>query len=267
VAVLGIYLARVVRSGTRQFIVISMVLMAAALYFTYTRSALLALVLGLVALFLFLRTRIKGKIILAAMLLLIAFIAISGITEGHYLWGRAESIQEESSISRKILWQTGTAIAVDNPILGIGAYRFTEVSAQYSDKVDPSLLAWEQEQYWGYATLGSEAVHNDFLAVWVSYGTLALIAYLWLYFAILRNLLDSHRASTSRFIKGLSIGLAAALIGYAVNSFYHNAMGTLPLFWILAGFSVVAANLALRRQDETKTAKESMDIDLRGINE
>ena len=247
IAVLGLYLAKGVGSGVRQLTVVSIVLMAAALYFTYTRSALLAVLMGLLALALFLKTRIKGEIILVAMLILIVVVAISGIAEGRYLGGRSESGQEQSSNSRKILWQVGTAIAVANPILGIGAYRFPEVSVQYSDQVNPQLLAWEHEQYWGYSTLGSEAVHNDFLGMWVSYGTLALIAYVWLYFVVLRNLLDSYRSSKDSFIKGLSVGLAAALVAYAANSFYHNTMATFPLFWILAGFSVVIAKLALKK--------------------
>lgn len=247
--VLGVYLVRGVELGIRRLMVASMVLMAAALYFTYTRSALLAVVLGLVALFLFLRTRIKGEIILAAMLLLIAFIAISGITEGQYLGGRAESAQQQSSTSRKILWQAGMAIAIDNPILGIGAFRFTEVSPQYIDKVDQSLIAWETEEYWGYRSLGSEAIHNDFLGALVSYGTIALVAYLWYLLAVLRNLLDSYRLSTSRFVKGLSIGLAAALVAYAANAFYHNLAATFPLLAIIAGFSVVTAKLATRQKE------------------
>jgi len=266
-AVLGIYLARGVESGMRKLLIVSMILMALALYFTYTRSALLAVVFGLPALVLFLRTRIRGEIILVVALLLIATIAMTGILENQYLGGRSASGQQESTMSRKILWQAGLGISADNPILGIGGGRFREVSVQYTSSVDQSLLSWEQEQYWGYTTLGTEAIHNDYLGVLVSYGILALIAYLWLFIAILRNLLDSHRESTSRFIKGLSIGLAAALVAYGVNAFYHNTMQTLPLLWILAGFSVVTAKLALSSRNKPKTAKERLESDPRGTNE
>jgi O-antigen ligase len=223
-------------------------LMAPALYFTYTRSALLALLLGLVALALFLRTRIRGEVILAALLLFIGFIEVTGIMGGQYLGGRAESVQEESAISRQILWQAGVNIAIDNPILGIGGDQYAKISPQYAASVDPSLLDFEEERYWGYRTLGSEQVHNDFLKVWISYGTLALAAYLWLFFAVLRNFLDSYQMSRRRFIKGLSIGLAAALVVYGANAFYHNLIATIPLLWILAGFSLATAKLALERK-------------------
>jgi putative inorganic carbon (HCO3(-)) transporter len=243
-ALLGIYLVRGVNSGTKRLLVFSMLLMAPALYFTYTRSALLALVLGLVALALFLKTRMKGEYIMAALLLAVAFIEVTGIMGGQYLGGRAEGVQEESTVARQILWQAGVAIAMDNPILGIGGDQYKNVSPRYASSVDSSLLSWEKSQYWGYTTLGNEEIHNDFLKVWVSYGTLALVAYLWLFVVILRNFLDSYHMSKRRFIKGLSIGLAAALVAYGVNAFYHNLMTTMPLFWILAGFSLTTAKLA-----------------------
>ena len=62
--------------------------MGLALYFTYTRSALVAVVFGLVALVLFLKTRIKGEIILFALLMAIYIIAANGILEGSFLGGR-----------------------------------------------------------------------------------------------------------------------------------------------------------------------------------
>jgi O-antigen ligase len=243
-ALFGVSLTKGISPGNRKLIFISLVLMILALYFTFTRSALYALVLGGVALFLFVRTRIRGEIILSLLLLALILIQTTGIMEGQYLGGRSESQQEESSIARRILWQAGMAIALDNPILGIGGDQYTSLAPQYESQVDSSLLEWEQEQYWGYNTLGREEIHNDFLNVWVSQGTVALIAYIWLYFGILRNYLRAYRGSSNRFIKGLSVGLAAALVAYGANAFYHNLMMTVPLLWVLAGFSVTTAKLA-----------------------
>ncbi len=245
--VLSVYLARGVNSSTKRLLLLSLPLMALALYFTYTRSALLALLLGLAALVLFLKTRIRGEFILTALLVAIAFIEITGISGSIFLGGRSEGGQEASSISRQILWQSGINIAIDNPVLGIGGDQYRNVSPQYASTVDPSLLEWESETYWAYNTLGTEAPHNDFLNVWVSYGTLALVAYIGLFIAILRNFLTSYKVSKRRFIKGLSLGLAAALVAYGVNAFYHNLMATIPLLWILGGFSLATTKLALQR--------------------
>lgn len=252
---LGVYLVKGVKTNTRWLLLGSVVLIGLAVYFTFTRSALLALILGLVALALFFKTRIRGEIILATVLLGVGLIAATGITENGYLGGRSASAQEESSISRQILWQSGVSIAIDNLVLGIGGDRFQEVSPEYASDVDPALLAWEGEAYWGYSSLGALEPHNDFLKMWISYGTLALIAYIWLFVVVLRNLLDSFQASTTRFIKGLSLGLAAALIAYGVNAFYHNLFATMPLFWILAGFSLATAKLALKSQGHKQKAQ------------
>jgi len=243
---LGVFVTRGITSSNRILLLISMLLMAIVLYFTFTRSSLFALGLGLIAFPLFLKTRIRWDIVLIVFLVAVIFIDMTGMLSGQYLGGRSLEVQEESSISRKILWQAGIAIALDNPLLGIGGDQYTEVAPQYADRVDPSLIAWEKRQYWGYTTLGNEQVHNDFLYIWLSYGTVALLAYLWLYIAILRNLLDAHRKSKRRFIKGLALGLAAALVAYGVNAFYHNLMITMPILWIIAGFSMATLKLAQR---------------------
>ena len=253
-ALLGVYLMKGVKKYNRWLLPVSAVLIGLAVYFTFTRSALLALIIGVVALALFFKTRIRGEIILAILMLGVGLIAATGMFGDQYLGGRSATAQEESYVSRQILWQSGASIALDNPILGIGGDRFAEVSPEYASDVSPSLLAWEEEQYWGYSSLGTQPPHNDFLMVWICYGTFALIAYLWLYVVILRSLLDSYHVSTTRFIKGLSIGLAAALIAYGVNAFYHNLFVTMPLFWILAGFSLATAKLVSKSQGKKQKA-------------
>lgn len=255
-AVIGVLLARreEIRSNKR-ILLVSLVLMVPALYFTYTRSALFALLLGLVALVLFLKTRIRGEVILSGLLLGIIIISSSGVMESFSFSGRDEASQEESSISRKILWQAGLAIAMDNPVLGIGGDQYKTVSPQYIGSVDPSLLQWEESRYFSYRTLGSDAVHNDFLHIWVSYGTLALAVFVWLYFSILRNFLIAYQQSKDRFVKGLSIGLAAGLVAYSANAFYHNCLVTIPLLWIIAGFSLATVKLAVKGKGQAQISQ------------
>ena len=171
-----------------------------------------------------------------------------GVFEGTYLGGRSETGQDESSVARGILTQAGTAIALDNLILGIGSERFTEVSPQYVYRVDPALIEFEENRYWSYTTLGADEPHNDFIMMWLSHGTPALIVYALLYFIMFYNLMYSFRNSNNRFIKGVSVGLAAGLITYITNSFYHNLLATLPLLWIMAGFTMVTAKLAAKEK-------------------
>jgi hypothetical protein len=251
-AVLGICLLKGVQSDRRSLLWVAAVLMGVAVYFTYTRSAVFALTLGVVAIALFLKTRIRWEIAIFAVLGMLLFIEMTGVMENQYLLGREESGQEESTDSRQVLWQAGIAIAADYPVLGIGGDRFKIVSPEYASAVDSELMA-RQEQYWSYRDLGSLEAHNDFLGIWVSYGTLALVAYLWLLAAVIWTLHVAYVASKRRFIKGLSIGLAAALVAYVANAFYHNLMATLPLFWILVAFSLAAAKFAHERNGGSNT--------------
>ncbi|MBI4303185.1 MAG: O-antigen ligase family protein [Chloroflexi bacterium] len=249
----SIWLARGVTSGRRKLLFLFMLLMVPALYFTYTRSALFALGLGLIALVLFLKTKVRGEIIVAVLLLAVTIVETTGLMGGLQFGGRSESGQKGSALSRPILWQAGIAMAIDNPILGIGGNQFLAISPQYARAVDSSLMEWEEDRYWAYRTLGNQQPHNDFLNVWVSYGTLALVVYLWLYFVIVRNFVKSHRMARDRLIKGFALGMAAALVTYGVNAFYHNMMNTLPLLWVIAGFSLATYKLAAQEKTQRQT--------------
>jgi O-antigen ligase len=248
VVILTLFFTRGISSAHRKLLFLPMIPILLALYFTYTRSALFALGVGVISIFMFMLIRIRWEIILLIMVVLILMTQVLGIFQETYLGGRSETGQEESSVARGILTQAGTAIALDNPIFGIGAERFTEVSPQYAYKVDPILIAYETDRYFSYTTLGEDEPHNDFIMMWLTHGTPALIVYILLYFIMFYNLMYSFRNSNNRFIKGVSVGLAAGLITYIVNSFYHNLLVTLPLLWIMAGFTLVTAKLAAKEK-------------------
>jgi O-antigen ligase len=96
--------------------------------------------------------------------------------------------------------------------------------------------------------LGKEAPHNDFLRVWLSFGTPALLAFLWAFVGILRNFFDSYQQSSRRFLKSFALGCFAAMMAYAVNAATHNLMDSVSLLWILGGLSIATTKLALSKQ-------------------
>ncbi len=240
--ILAILIVEGIKKENRRLL-LPAVLMLPALYLTYTRSALFALFFGLVALFLFLKTRIRGEIIMLAILGVTIYLSASGFIDNFSFGARSEENQEASSVTRKILWQTGLAIAMDNPVLGIGGAQYKELSLEYTSAIDPSLL---EDRYWTYQTLGlgEFQIHNDFLRMWVYYGTIALVVFLWIFLVIMRNCIESFRTSKRKFIKGLSVGLAAGLISYSINAFYHNVLADFSLLWLIAGFSLATIKLA-----------------------
>jgi O-antigen ligase len=241
----------------RLLLATSMILMLAATYFTYTRSALVALALAAGSLVLFLKSKIRWGITLVLIFVGIFTIVQTDVLDNKFFGSRTARSQLESSISRSILWQAAVGAALDNPLLGIGAGQFISVSTEYSSSVDPSLLEWEKNRYWNWSTLGSYEPHNDFLTVWVSYGTIALVFYFWIHFGIMKICFLSFRRSKNRFIKGLSLGLAAALVTWVVNSFYHNITSTLPLLWMIAGFSLAAMKMACKEKVNSSKAVDA----------
>jgi O-antigen ligase len=252
VVLLAIIIYRSLSRGKNALLAIPLVPMFLSLYFTYTRSAIFAVGYAVLSLFLFMKAKSKWWITLVITFIILVLLANSDILSGATISGRSESVQEESSVARAILWQAGLAIAIENPMLGIGGGQFTTVSPQYTNKVDKSLIEWEGNRYWSYTTLGNDEPHNDFIMMWLSYGTPAFLMFLWIHFVILRNLMLSFLKTHNRFLKGLSLGLACALISYVVNSFYHNLLVTLPLLWIIAGFSLVTLKIASKEKEDLK---------------
>jgi len=248
VIVLALFFLRGISTVNRNLLIIPMIPIFLALYFTYTRSALFALGAGVISVFAFMLIRIRWPITLVIITALILTVEITGVFEETYLSGRSETGQEESSIARDILTQVGTAIALDNPIFGIGASQFTTISPQYVGSVDQALVEFEAQRYWSYTTVGADEPHNDFVNIWLSHGTPALVVYILLYFIMVYNLMYSFRNSNNRFIKGVAVGLAAGLVTYVANSFYHNLLVTLPLLWIIAGFTLVTSKLAAQER-------------------
>lgn len=245
---LGIFINKGFSTRNEKFLIIAMLLLLPALYFTYTRSALISIIIGFLSLALFVRIKNKWQIVLIFSFLAILLLELTNVFGATFLGGRSESNQAESSVARSILWQAVTAVAIDHPVLGIGGDQFITLSPQYASRVDPELIKFEEDRYYQYRTLGSDAPHNDFLKVWAYYGTLAIIMYFWFHFAIINSCANTFRKSKNRFIKGIALGLAAALITFVVNSFYHNVSSTLPILWILAGFALAAAKLTAREK-------------------
>ncbi|MGA2668930.1 MAG: O-antigen ligase family protein [Ignavibacteria bacterium] len=248
IVLLGIYLRKGLEVINRNWLFIPLIVLAGGLYYSYTRSSIFAVACGLVSILLFILLRSKWWIILAIVFVVFVFLENSNVVAGKGVSGRDSMEQLESSISREILWQAGLAIAEDHPILGIGVDQFIKVSPQYTARVDPALIQWETNRYWSYRTLGNEPPHNDYMMMWVSYGIIALVLFIWLHFVIFNNFMKAYFLSTDKFTKGISLGFAAALVTYVVNSFYHNMLATMPLFWVLAGFSLVTMKLAKKEK-------------------
>jgi O-antigen ligase len=215
--------------------VIAALVLALGLYFTYTRSAPLALAPGLLAMGLCLRGQrrlimVGGVVGAAAMFQLLAG---TGLIGSRYYLGAEE---DNSAASHDALFQVALAIALDNPITGVGHEHFEEISLDYAGDVGAA---------GDNASIGVDRPHNDFLTVWISWGIAALVAYIFLFIGAIKNFVAAAR-SPDPLIAGLGVGGVGWLATYAANSAFHNYLDSSTLLWVFAGLSVVLARSAGR---------------------
>jgi heptosyltransferase-3/putative inorganic carbon (HCO3(-)) transporter len=91
------------------------------------------------------------------------------------------------------------------------------------------------------------AMHSTFAMVGLGSGLPALALFLWMFAAILIRLLNVRRAGIDADVKILVLGIAMAVLGFAVrNTFDYMFAGSLSyLFWILVayGFALTMTRL------------------------
>ncbi len=215
-------------------------LILAAEYYSFTRSGMYALGAGMFTLILFMRSKHKARWLFVALAITGAFLIYVNAKGNRY----SEGVSNESSAAgRLVLWQAGAQIAMNSPVIGIGGRDFETVSAQYMNNVTSNLNVVTPED-----VLGVEQPHNDFIRIWVSYGTPALLAFLWMLFAIGINFLHSYHKNKGFFMKALSLGLFAAFATYIINAAMHNVIDEVSLLWIVGGLSIACARFADRKR-------------------
>lgn len=204
-------------------------LVGLGLYFTYTRSIPLAVGAGLAVVALFLKGY-RRAILLGLLVGTALFFQLAQGTGliGHRYYRTAN--EDVSALSHEVLWQLGLAVALDNLVLGIGNEHFEEVVLDYFRQVHRAEVAAGQRP------------HNDFLNVWLSWGTGALIAYLLVFAGSLANYVQAARRGPW-WVRGLAVGGAGGLVAYGVNSAFHNSLDSSTFLWVYAGLSVALARL------------------------
>lgn len=212
--------------------------MAAALFLTQTRSWILAAVAAMAGMAFVLRGRMGRELIVVVLIAGVGFWYWANQTGSRYGLGPEN---DASAAARPVLWNAALAMAVDHPVLGVGYDKFQELSPEYANIVDPALL----ERQDAGSILGREDPHNDFLNVWASYGTGALVLYLLFLAFTAGNFLSVARDAPDPVLRGIALGCFGALVAFGVNSFFHNLLTSALTLWILAGVSIALVKVAL----------------------
>lgn len=209
------------------------ILLFAGMYVSETRSGLIGLAVGLLAIGLCLRGRHRWQVLgfVVGALILYELLAGTGIIKDRYYAGAST---DSSAATHDMLLQTGIAIALQNPFTGIGHQNFEEAAtAELQDMTDNS------------SAVVTDRPHDDFLSVWLSWGIVALAAYIAIFIGSLRNYLLAVR-HPDPLIRNLAIGCIGGLAAYAAHSAFHNSLDSSTLLWIYAGVSVALARLSPR---------------------
>jgi len=248
VALIGVFFLSGIRGIKAWCMVVSGLAMSLGMYFSYTRTAPYAVAAGGLAMGLFFAGRLRREFLLALLLAGAGFWWYTDMQGNRY--DNTSFTEDRSGATRMVFWQAGLNIVKDNPVLGMGHRDYEKTSVEYENTISAGYLAaFEAGQ-----SLGTAPVHNDFLNIWLSFGTPAFLLFLLLFGAVFWNFIEAFRRADSPFLKGLSLGGAGAVAAYAVNAFLHNIMDSSAVFFILAGLSLALTRLAWKTPEKGHNA-------------
>ena len=225
---LALYLGRVLplvaaivawgQRGPRKWLYgIAMLLLAAALFLTYSRGAW---VVGVPASLLFLAA-MRGRRTLAAATGVLVVLAIGVLLVVGA--GRLTSLLDTSAgttFFRVQLWRSSLAMIQDHPLLGVGLDNF--LYAYRSAYVLPT--AW--------AEFDLSHPHNLILDFWLRLGIPGLVALVWLLVAFFRRAGRTYRRLPDGCTRLLVLSLMAGMVNFVAHGLVDNAFFLVDLAFV-----------------------------------
>lgn len=246
--VIAILLLRAQPERATRYLGALVIVLVIALFFSETRSWVLSAVAALAAIAFAVRGRIGRELLILLVLGGAGFWYWADISGSRYGEGFSE---DASAASRLVLWSAALNMAVDHPFLGVGHGRFQDLSPQYADTINPNFL----EQMNAGDALGRYAPHNDFLNVWVSSGTAAIVLVCAIVGFVWRNLRRAFDAARDPMVKSIALGGLAALSAFVASSLVHNLFDSTLTLWLLAGLSLALTNIVTREHAAAEEAE------------
>ncbi len=198
------------------------------LLFTYTRSAWVATVAGLLVV-----GMCNGRKLLGVVGLLVVVVAftVPGVA------ARFADLEESSTSSgvaaNSLVWRFGywqQALQLsDSPLLGEG---LSTVRASTDVEKEP---------------------HNDFIRVYVETGIVGMAAYLWLLFSLIGVARRGLRSAVQGFDRGVVAGFTGAVVAFLLLSLVSNVITQLVILWYFTAIAsaAVAAPRLVQGSDES----------------
>ena len=201
------------------------------LYFTFTRSAWIATVLGVFAVGIMGRRRMTLVVMVAA--IMVSVVAFPTILQRFADLGTSTSAAGYASNSlswRFDYWGQVLPLAAKDPITGIG--------------LDMSSLATSQQK----------EPHNDFLRSFVETGIIGTIAYIALLISmglVARHAMRFTRRRRLSYERSVAVGFAACVMAFVILSIVSNVITQVVVLWYYVAFA--AAAYAVTRYSENAT--------------
>ena len=205
------------------------------LLLTYTRTAILGTVIGLVIVGLVQSKRLLLGLVVAAVFAVLLVPQLSGrFTSVTDLSSAAGQPSGNSLVWRLNYWTEVLPLANSNPVTGIG-------------------LNMTQ-----YNTDAAKQPHNDFIRAYVEMGLIGFGAYLALLIAMVGLGRRAVRASRPGTLdRGMAAGFLGCAVAFVAVSASANVTSNVVSLWYLFAFAAAASAVVRRRQAQTSTLARS----------
>ncbi len=209
--------------------VLALMLAGAAQLFSYTRGGWL----GHAAQGVTLALMIGGRRLALVVLGLMGVIGV-GLVVASQAGFQTDTVAAKTVDTRLTVWAIGLSEVATHPVVGIGYGNNSFI------KKFPDYAPAKQDQLPERDRI-IPAMHNTFLMVTLGSGLPALWCFVWIFVALLRQLIPiSWAAEKGDAYSMMAAGIGLAVIGLAVrNLFDYMFMGSLAhLFWLLAAVGI-----------------------------
>jgi O-antigen ligase len=200
-----------------------------SLYYTYTRSAWIAVVIGLFAVAILGRRRLMLGLMVGSIML--SVFAVPTIVQRFSDLGQSSSPSGYASNSlewRFSYWGEVFPLAAKDPITGIGL----KMSS--------------------YATSQQKEPHNDFLRAYVETGLVGTIAYLALLVSmclVARHSMRFTKKKPRSYERSVAVGFAGCVIAFLLISIVSNVITEVIVLWYYVAFAAAAYAVTQYREN------------------
>lgn len=209
------------------------------LVLTYTRTALIGCVLGLVIVGIYQSKRLLKGLALACVfsLLLVPSLAsrFTSVASTSLTPNQQAAAHSGDSFSWRLsYWTEVLPLANQNPVTGIG-------------------LGETQ-----YNTAQAKAPHNDYIRAYVETGVLGLFVYLFMLVALVQLGRKALKVTVrGTFDYGIAVGTLAAAWAYVVVSAAANVLSSVEILWYLFAFAAASSAIVYQNQAEASVISAS----------